>query len=164
VIEQKESVRRHVRPCLSHLLHDPESMRISCHVETQNLSPVVTYDKEAIQNAKRERRYREEVHGCNCLAMVPEECQPAFGGVWSSRDSPKPSRDRGFREVEAQLEQLAVNARRSPGWILSSHAEDQGPNLFAHTLSASPLSSSGEPFPIKPKASPMPTNNRSRCD
>jgi hypothetical protein len=55
-----------------------------------------------------------------------------------------------------------VNARRSPGWILGNHAEDQGPNLFARMLSASPLSSPGEPFPIQPKACLMPTNHRSR--
>jgi len=103
VIEQKESVGRHVRPCLHQLLNNPESIRISRHVETQNLSPVMAYDKEAIQNAKRERRHCEEVHGRNCLAMVPEEYQPAFGGIWSSRDSPKPSRDSGFRQMETQL-------------------------------------------------------------
>jgi hypothetical protein len=41
--------------------------------------------------AERERRYGEEVHGGNCLAMVPEECQPAFGGIWDSWNSPQPS-------------------------------------------------------------------------
>src|SRR6266852_9458146 len=103
MVEQQEPVRRRVRPCLPHLLHDPESVGISGYVETQNLSPVVAYDKEAIQNAKRERRYRKEVHGCNCLAVVREERQPAFGGIWSSRDSLKPSRDSCFRQMEAQL-------------------------------------------------------------
>jgi hypothetical protein len=51
VIEQKESVRRHKRPGLPHLLHDPERIRISGYVETQNLSPVMAYDKEAIHQA-----------------------------------------------------------------------------------------------------------------
>ena len=97
-----ESVRRHVRPGFPHLPHDPESIRISCHVETQNLSPVMACDKEAIQNAKCERRYREEVHGCNCLVMVPEECQPAFGGIWSSRGSHSASA-RGFDEGQAEF-------------------------------------------------------------
>jgi hypothetical protein len=64
--------------------------------------------------------YGEEVHGCNGLAMVPEKCQPASGGIWSSRASPEPSRDSDFPEMKAQFQQLAVNARRSPGWILSS--------------------------------------------
>ena len=129
-------MRRHVRPRFSQLLRDPESIRISGHVETQDCSPVVADHEEAIQDAERERRYGKEVHGCNCLAMVPEECQPAFGGTWNSRDSPKPSRDSDFRQMKAQLEQLAVNARRSPGWILSSHATDQSTNFFAHPSSS----------------------------
>jgi hypothetical protein len=33
-----------------------------------------------------------------------------------------------------------VNARRSPGWILGSHAKDQNTNLLAHP-SPSPHSS-----------------------
>jgi hypothetical protein len=33
-IEQKESVRRHERLRPPQLLHDPEGIRISCHVET----------------------------------------------------------------------------------------------------------------------------------
>src|SRR5450755_412456 len=141
-IEQKKSVRRDVRPSLPQLLNDPESVGISGHVETQNLSPVVADHKEAIQNAKRERRHGEEVHGRNCLAMVSQERQPAFGGIWSSRDSSKPSRDRGFRQNEAQLEQFAMNARCSPGWVLSRHAKDQSTNF-----SAQPSSSSHSPGP-----------------
>src|SRR6516162_9758482 len=35
---------------------------------------------------------------------------------------------------KTQLEQFAVNARRSPGRILGNHSKDQGANLFAHTL------------------------------
>jgi hypothetical protein len=41
---------------------------------------------------------------------------------------------------EAQFEQLAVNARRSPGWILGNHAKDQSTNFLAHP-SPSPHSS-----------------------
>src|SRR5215468_9505899 len=65
-------------PCFPHLLHDPKGTRIAGHVVVQNLSPVVAYDEEAVQDAKRNCRYREEVHGGNGLAMVLQECQPAF--------------------------------------------------------------------------------------
>jgi hypothetical protein len=51
--------------------------------------------------------------------------------MWISRSSPDPSPDTPFRDIETQLEQFAVNARRSPGRILSHHTEDQGANLFA---------------------------------
>ena len=66
VIEQKESVRRRVRPCLPQLLPDPESIGISGH-----LPPIMAHDKEAIQNAERERRCRKEVHGSDGIAVIP---------------------------------------------------------------------------------------------
>src|ERR1700737_2604555 len=56
-------------------------------------------DKKAIQNTEGERRDCEEVHRRNCLAMVPEERYPVLGGIWISRDSPYPSRDRGFYAI-----------------------------------------------------------------
>jgi hypothetical protein len=66
--------------------------------------------------------------------MVSEERQPLLDGIWVSRGAPDPSRDTNFREIETQLEQFAVNARRSPGWILGNHLKDQGANLSADTL------------------------------
>ena len=57
-----------------------------------------------------------------------------------------------------------MDARCSSGWILSRHAEDQGPDILAYTLSASHSSDSGEPSPVEPEARPMPSHNRSRCD
>jgi hypothetical protein len=39
----------------------------------------MAYDKEAIQYAKRERRYREEVHGCN----LPRDCSRGMSAsIW----------------------------------------------------------------------------------
>src|SRR2546430_16632672 len=61
-----------------------------------------------------------------------------------------------FRSIETQLEQLAMNARRSPSWILSHHTEDQGANLFADTLPSSYLADSGDPRPIQTKSRSVP--------
>ena len=105
----------------------------------QDLTPVVADDEKAIQNTKGKRWDCKEVHGSNCLAMIPGERQPSLRGVWISRGSPDPSRDTPFREIETQLEQFAVNARRSPGRILGHHTEDQGANLFADALAPSYL-------------------------
>jgi hypothetical protein len=44
--------------------------------------------------------------------------------------------------VETQLEQFAVNARRSPGRILGNHTDDQGANFSADRLPSSYLSDS----------------------
>src|SRR5438128_9554027 len=117
-------------------------MGISRHIEVQDLTPVVADDDKAVQNTKSERWDGEKVHRSNGLAMVSEERQPSLHRVRISRGSPDPSRDTPFREIETQLEQFAVNARRSPGWILSNHTEDQGANLFADALTSAYLSGS----------------------
>lgn len=51
-----------------------QSTRVPCDIEAQNLPPLVTNDKEAIQDAEGDRRHGEEVHSCNRLAMVSQEC------------------------------------------------------------------------------------------
>jgi hypothetical protein len=96
--------------------------------------------------------------------MVAEERQPSLHWVRISRGSADPSRDTPFREIETQLEQLAMNARRSPSWILSHHTEDQGANLFADTLPSSYLADSGDPRPIRTKSRSVPVHDGSRSD
>jgi len=107
-----------------------------------NLSPVMTDDEEAIQNTKGERWDGKKVHCSNRLTMIPEERQPSLRRIWISRGSSNPSRDTPFREIETQLDQLAVNARRSPGRILGRHTEDQGAHLFADMFTPSRSSGS----------------------
>jgi len=120
--------------------------------EVQDLTPVVADDEKAVQNTKSERWDGEKVHRSYSLAMVAEERQLSLHWVRISRGSADPSRDTPFREIETQLEQLAMNARRSPSWILSHHTEDQGANLFADTLPSSYLADSGDPRPIRTKS------------
>src|SRR5260370_42186943 len=103
----------------------------------QDLPPVVDDDEKAVQNTKRERWDGEEIHRRNGLAMVSEERQPSLRGIWISRSSSDPPLDAPFREIETQLEQLAVNARGSPGRILGNHSEGQDQHLFADTLPSS---------------------------
>jgi|SRR5437773_8217339 len=69
-----------------------------------------------------------------------------------------------FRDFETQLEQFAVNARRSPSGILGNHTEDQSANLFADALPPSYLPDSGDPSPIQTKPRPMPVHDGSRSD
>src|SRR6516165_8138464 len=109
-------------------------MGISRHIAMQDLTPVVADNEKAVQHTKRECWDGEKVHRSNGLAMVSEERQPLLDGICISRGSPDPSRDTPFRDIETQLEQFAVNARRSPGRILGNHTENQGADLFADTL------------------------------
>jgi hypothetical protein len=115
-------------------------MGISRHIEMQDLTRSWPMTKK--QNTARERWNGEEVHRSNGLAMVSQERQLSLYNIWISRSSPDPSRDTPFREIETQLEQFAVNARRYPGRILGNHTKDQGANLFADTLPSSNSSES----------------------
>jgi hypothetical protein len=54
-----------------------------------------------------------------------------------------------------------MDAWRSPGWILSSHAEDQGANLFAHRLPSAGLVHPRDEPPIQAKPRAMPPNHGS---
>src|SRR6516164_6459852 len=49
-VEQQESVRLLVGPCFSQLLDYPKRIGISCHIELQDLTPVVDDDEKAVQN------------------------------------------------------------------------------------------------------------------
>src|SRR5580692_786440 len=117
-----------------------------------------------VQNTKSERWDGEKIHRRNGLAMVSEERQPSLPGIWIARSSSDPPRDAPFREIETQLDQLAVNARCSPGRILGNHTEDQGPDLLADTLPSSYLADSGDPPPIQTKSRSMPVHDVSRSD
>ena len=57
-----------------------------------------------------------------------------------------------------------MDAWRSPGWILSSHAEDQGANLCAHRLPSARLVHPGDEPPIQAKPRAMPPNHCSGCN
>ena len=71
-------------------------------------------------------------------------------------------RDRGLRDVEAQLQQLAMNARGSPERILLAHTLDKVAKLAIDFRPAAEVA--GLPAPPRPKAHAMPTHDRLRPD
>src|ERR1019366_4911192 len=150
-IEDQESLRLFAAfPSFVQLQPHPKGVGITSHVVMKDSTTVVADHKKAVQNAEGQCRHSKKIHRRNGLAMVPQKSQPALRGVRRSRGSPNPSRNRRFRQIEAQLKQLTVNARRSPGWIFGNHLEDQGSNFLAHRLAPSPRLGSLKPFPIKP--------------
>ena len=72
-------------------------------------------------------------------------------------------RDGGFGNLNAQLEQLTVNAWRTPARVVAAHHPDQIPNLLRH---AGPtwLSAADFPRPEQAKAFTMPGDNGFRLD
>jgi hypothetical protein len=78
-VEKQESVRLSVSPCFSQLLHNPESMGISRHIEMQDLTPVVADNEKAVQNTERERWDGEEGHARYIPFASHREPNPLFG-------------------------------------------------------------------------------------
>ena len=163
-IEDEELVRLFISPSFAQLQYDPEGVGLTGHIDVQNLTPVVTDDKETIQDTERQCGHGEEIHCGDRFAMVAEKSQPAPGSIGITGRPLQPARNRSFRDFETQLEQFPVNAGRSPSWVLSDHAKDQVAHFPADWLPSHHLSSSRDPAPVQPKAGPMPTNHGLRGD
>jgi hypothetical protein len=64
--------------------------------------------------------------GCH---LVPQEAAPSRGGsLRAPREVPA---DSSLADVDAELEQFAVDARRAPERIGATHLTDQGPDFGA---------------------------------
>src|SRR5712691_10287283 len=133
------------------------------HPEVQNTAASMSDDEKAIQHAERKGWNREKVHRSNGLAVIVEKCLPALCWFWIFRGSLHPARNGSLRELESQLQQFPLNARRSPGGIFHHHLEDQIADLVGNPLPATdPLSHSAEQGPVQPESGLVPASNRLR--
>src|SRR5258705_4894400 len=97
---------------LSDLLCRPRSGRGDAHVEVHDLAAVMKQDHEHVEHAKRHRGHNEEVDGDEISDVVLEEGSPGPRGRFrATRHEPT---NRALRNVETELEDLAMDARRSP--------------------------------------------------
>jgi len=67
--------------------------------------------------------------------------------------------DAGLADVDAELEQFAVNVRRSPEWIVAAQHADQLANLFRDHGPAR-LPAANLPTPEQAEALTVPANDR----
>ena len=83
----------------------------------------MAHDQQPIEKPERDRRNREKVHRRNTVSMIAEECFPAL-----RRRAPSPGHilgDAALADLDAELEQLAMDPRRSPQRIGNAHLADQ---------------------------------------
>jgi len=97
-------------------MHNPIARRVRRDVEVQDSPPTVRDDKKAVEGAKRQARNGEKVKGADDLTVVVEEGQPLRGLalVRMTLQLLKIARHGGFGNRESELEQFAVDARRTP--------------------------------------------------
>src|SRR5262249_58689632 len=104
------------------LVGNPFRRGASGDPEPQDLSPAMADHQQSIEKSEGDGRNDKQVHRRNAIRMVAQERLPALGR-WSS-----PARhilgDARLPNVDAELEQLAVDAWRTPQRIGDTHLPD----------------------------------------
>ena len=116
--------RRVLGKCLDDLLSSPDRTWEFGDVEVKDTPTVVREDEEDIQNAEGCRGHGEEVDGGQGADMVVEESAPGLGGrlAWFGRHE---SRDASLADVDAELEQFAMDSWSAPQRIGLGHLPDE---------------------------------------
>jgi hypothetical protein len=93
-------------------------------IEVQDASPVVADDEQTVEQAERDSRDGKEIHGRNRFPVISKEGEPTLGWLRISRRPFHPTRNGSLRDIEAEHKKFAMDARRSPYWVLNNHPED----------------------------------------
>src|SRR4029453_2018536 len=96
----------------------------------------------------------EQINRGDVRRMITQEGAPPL--AWRSRALDHVLGDARLRDLKTELEQLAVDARRSPQWVLDAHLPDQRPQ--PHVNLRPPSNRARLPTPVPTKAGPMPTH------
>ena len=162
-VEDEVPRRRVPGERVAELLDHPGGGGVRRHSEVQDLPPAVVDHEEHVEDPEGSGRDREEVHGRDLVPVVAQEGLPALDDV--GRHGP-PGHVPGHGPLgddEAQLEQLGVDAGRTPGWVLPGEATDEVPDLSVH-LRAPGLLRARPPAPEGPEARPMPADDGGGLD
>ncbi|MGA2688219.1 MAG: hypothetical protein ABSE85_09135 [Candidatus Korobacteraceae bacterium] len=124
MVEEEKSGRGIVGKSLSQLLHGPAAGGMASDVEVQNAPAIMGDDEGAVQSPKGESGDGEEIHGSDSFPMIAQKGQPALRGLRVLGRSFQPAGNGGFRHVEAEHQEFAMDARRTPTWIVSHHLKD----------------------------------------
>src|SRR5438876_7811902 len=92
--------------------------------------------------------------------MVAQEGAPSLGGRPGLLDHVL--RNARLSDLKAEFEQLAMDARRAPQWIVNAHPPDQRAQVRVYLRSAS--KGAGFPPPISSEAGPVPAHQGLRPD
>src|SRR5271169_354798 len=142
------------RKGLRYLTSNPFCRRICCDVNPDEVSAVEPDDDEGIEQVETDRWNNEQVHGGNVRRVVTQEGSPSLAGRRPPFDHVLG--DARLRDLKPELEQFAVNAWRTPKWILHAHPPDQYAQLCVDLRSASLCGRL--PTPVAAKTGPVPTH------
>src|SRR5665648_141112 len=148
------------RERLGDLARDPLRGWVCRHTKRHQKSSSVSYDDKTIQNLECDRRQDKKVDRRDAIGMVVEKRPPAL-----RRRPPAAAHipsDRRLSDIEAELEQLTMNAWRAPECVRAAHLANERAQLSRDLRSANTVARS--PAPISPKPSTVPANDGLRPD
>src|SRR6476659_8420761 len=125
-----------------------------CDVDPDKFSALQSNDDEDIEQVEANGRSNEQVHGGDVRRMVTQEGVPSLGGRPASLDHVL--RDAGLSDLKAELEQLAMDARRSPQRIVGAHPSDQRAQVRVDLRPTS--KGAGFPTPVPAEAGSVPSH------
>jgi hypothetical protein len=92
-------------------------------IDPDKVSALQSNDDEDIEQVEAKSRGNEQVHDGDVRRMVTKEDAPSLGR--RSASLAHILRDAGLSDLKAELDQLAMDARRSPQRIVDAHPPDR---------------------------------------
>jgi hypothetical protein len=123
----------------------------------------VTDDEEHVEGAERDGGHREEVHGGDAGPVVPEERRPGLPASRGARQGAQVAGDAALGDLEAEAEQLSVDAGRTPE-VLGSHPPDERSDPEGERRAARARAAPGQPVPVDAEPGSVPAHDRVRPD
>jgi len=145
------------RKCIPRLLSRPLGGRVAGHIEVKNTATIMGQDQKDLKDVETDGGNREEIDRDQSREVVLHEGAPRLRRRFTAAHHV--FADTGLADVDAEFEQLAVNARCTPAWILPAHLADQISGLAGNDGS-SESSASNPPSPKQAKALAMPGHDR----
>src|ERR1700704_848122 len=142
------------------LAGDPLRRWIGRHAERYQPAPLVPENDQHEEQLEADCRHDKEVHGGNACRMIAEKRLPSL-----RRPSPPPRHvlgDSRLSDLEPELQQLAVDARRAPEPVGQAHLSDQAPDLNWNLWTTA--TRARLPAPVQPETGPMPPDDRLGLD
>ena len=142
------------RPRLSAEPSIPLLVGLAVYAKMHDAPPFVAQDDKHEEDFERDCGDHEEVDRSSTIRVIAEECLPALIGIPGSPGHVLGHG--GLADLEAELQELSVNARCAPQRIFQAHLPDQRPKLAGRLWPSS--ARSRLPTPIDPEALAMPTH------
>src|SRR6476659_5486937 len=104
------------------LVGNPFRRWVCGNAEPEDLSSAAAHNQQPVEEPERDGRHHEQVHRCDTICMIAQERLPAL------RRWTPPARhvlgNAGLPDIDAELEQFAMNTRGTPQRVSQAHLPD----------------------------------------